>query len=363
MANSDGRALALDGIRGIAAVGVLLYHCGLHLHAPWFVGHGSLAVDVFFCMSGFVVERAYGERLRTGWSAAAFARARLARLYPLYALGLALGIATDLALGAWKGSALPFDTLGCEVVLGVLLIPAMGSGPSSTFPLNPPSWSLFVEACANFVFVLLPRRFGTPVVVGMIAAAATLVTAAALAGLRLTYGGLPEILWLDLARGAFGFGVGVLMSRFDHGRPFAAVPRWPAPLVFGSLAALLLVPRGPVDAWFDPVAILLVCPALVALGVSSRTSPSIGRWSARAGALSYPLYIVHAPIVDAAANLAPAGAASPLPRALALTAAACIALALAAAIARTSEARRARTPAARTNEDAAPALTAVALRS
>jgi len=61
-----GRLSGLDGLRGIAALGVLSFHI-------WRVpgGNGYLAVDFFFLLSGYVMARSYEDRLRDGGSGAA----------------------------------------------------------------------------------------------------------------------------------------------------------------------------------------------------------------------------------------------------------------------------------------------------
>lgn len=56
----------LDGLRGIAALAVVTFH-----FMEWaypdssknFIGHGFLAVDFFFCLSGFVIGYAYDDRI------------------------------------------------------------------------------------------------------------------------------------------------------------------------------------------------------------------------------------------------------------------------------------------------------------
>lgn len=56
----------LDGLRGIAAWAVVIFH-----FMEWaytdpgqnFIGHGFLAVDFFFCLSGFVIGYAYDDRI------------------------------------------------------------------------------------------------------------------------------------------------------------------------------------------------------------------------------------------------------------------------------------------------------------
>src|SRR5215218_10369185 len=84
----------LDGLRGIAALAVVIFH-----FMEWvfpdvsknFIAHGFLAVDFFFCLSGFVIGYAYDDRIgQMGiW---AFFKARLIRLQPLVILGSVLGL-------------------------------------------------------------------------------------------------------------------------------------------------------------------------------------------------------------------------------------------------------------------------------
>ncbi len=58
----DKHHAALDGIRGFAAVSVVVFHVGHWLDAPIALNSG-LAVDLFFLLSGYVLTRAYGEKL------------------------------------------------------------------------------------------------------------------------------------------------------------------------------------------------------------------------------------------------------------------------------------------------------------
>lgn len=85
----------LDGLRGVAALAVVVFH-----FMEWvfpevkknFIGHGFLAVDFFFCLSGFVIGYAYDDRIRK-LGAGKFLKARLIRLHPLVVLGSVLGLA------------------------------------------------------------------------------------------------------------------------------------------------------------------------------------------------------------------------------------------------------------------------------
>jgi peptidoglycan/LPS O-acetylase OafA/YrhL len=83
---------AMDGIRGIAAILVALFHFrATFLHYDNnVIGDGYLAVDLFFVLSGFVLAHAYEHRFARGMTTFEFMRARVIRLYPLYFVGLAI---------------------------------------------------------------------------------------------------------------------------------------------------------------------------------------------------------------------------------------------------------------------------------
>jgi len=69
---SGKRFLGLDGLRGVCALTVLLFHAAnLFHHGPIFQ-HGYLAVDMFFLLSGFVIAFIHEDRLKSGMSLTAF---------------------------------------------------------------------------------------------------------------------------------------------------------------------------------------------------------------------------------------------------------------------------------------------------
>ena len=57
----------LDGLRGVAALLVLVFHISEILSkgvaADNWLPHGALAVDFFFALSGFVIAHAYDRRM------------------------------------------------------------------------------------------------------------------------------------------------------------------------------------------------------------------------------------------------------------------------------------------------------------
>lgn len=84
----------LDGMRGVAALAVVIFHFMEWVYPESHqnvLGHGFLAVDFFFCLSGFVIGYAYDERL-SSLGIWAFFKARLIRLHPLVVLGSVLGL-------------------------------------------------------------------------------------------------------------------------------------------------------------------------------------------------------------------------------------------------------------------------------
>src|SRR6187402_3869302 len=84
----------LDGLRGVAAIAVVIFHFMEWAYSDFsknFIGHGFLAVDFFFCLSGFVVGYAYDDRIRK-MGVKGFFKLRLIRLHPLVVLGAVLGL-------------------------------------------------------------------------------------------------------------------------------------------------------------------------------------------------------------------------------------------------------------------------------
>ncbi|RZK67402.1 MAG: acyltransferase, partial [Pedobacter sp.] len=57
--------IILDGLRGVAALAIVAFHFleVVFEFSKNFLGHGFLAVDFFFCLSGFVIAYAYDDRL------------------------------------------------------------------------------------------------------------------------------------------------------------------------------------------------------------------------------------------------------------------------------------------------------------
>ncbi len=86
--------VVLDGLRGVAALCVVIFHFSemvIWNYSKLWIGHGFLAVDFFFCLSGFVLGYAYDDRVAT-MGLGHFFRMRLIRLQPMVVFGAVLGV-------------------------------------------------------------------------------------------------------------------------------------------------------------------------------------------------------------------------------------------------------------------------------
>ena len=86
---------AIDGLRAIAVLAVMLYHLGF----TWIPG-GFLGVDLFFVISGYVITRLLLDSIARsgGLDLRAFYKARMRRLLPPLAFMM---LTTALFIGIW----------------------------------------------------------------------------------------------------------------------------------------------------------------------------------------------------------------------------------------------------------------------
>ena len=108
---------------------------------------GYLAVTTFFVLSGFVLARSYAETRWTGRSLLRYGAGRLARVYPVYVLSLAVVAPFILADGTPGKAPL-------VAAHGLLLQGWLGHLPVSW---NTPAWSL---SCEIFFYLSFPLAAG-----------------------------------------------------------------------------------------------------------------------------------------------------------------------------------------------------------
>ena len=292
-ADSKPHYVTLDGLRGSAALLVLVYHVfeGLAFAAGVDVitglNHGYLAVDFFFILSGFVIGYAYDDRLRTTMTTGGFIRRRLIRLHPMIVMGALIGFAAFWVQGGvhWDGTHVALSTALLSLLLSLFMIPAFpGSqldvrGNAEMFPFNGPAWSLFFEYIGNLLYVLFIHRLSTRAL-GWLA----FVTGACLALFSLFdlsgYGMLGVGWTLDgwnfpggLLRMLFPYTMGMWLARRFRPRRRVKGAFW---ICSAVLLGLFLVPyipgKSPVclNAVFEMVCVMVIFPLILLTAASSQ---------------------------------------------------------------------------------------------
>jgi peptidoglycan/LPS O-acetylase OafA/YrhL len=287
--NNAARIPCLDGLRGIAAIAVMLFHFNIFFLPQArlsdivpFLGHAYLAVDLFFLLSGFVMAHVYGRVLASNWRAnwLQFAIARFARIYPLLALTtLAMIIVVAISHAPLNWVSLS----GRSLVLQPLLLQQWCGGLNWNYP----SWSISTEAEAYIFFIFAAGLLLTGKYPRVIAACCVFILAALSIGNggSLNYfHGVPALL-----RTLAGFSLGVLLHR-AHADDIRQRRSWAAILavLFTGLAAITRMDFLIVSAF--GCLIFYVVKATDAFGALLNSGPSValGNWS-------YSIYLWHAP--------------------------------------------------------------------
>lgn len=314
------RYVMLDGLRGVAALVVICYHIfeGFATSSvDQIVNHGYLAVDFFFMLSGFVIGHAYdgrwtGNKLKVK----GFFRRRLIRLHPMLIMGVILGLIAFAIQGfvQWDGTPVSRYWVWIATLLTILFIPAYPGagyevrGNGEMFPLNGPAWSLFFEYIGNILYALILRKLSTRVLGIVVVFSAVGLTLFATCNLSGGYSlgvgwSLGEWNFLGgMLRLGFGFSAGLMMARLYRPRHIPGA-FW---ICTGLIVLLLSVPfvgdfdggTGWMNGVYDAACVVLVFPLLLYIGASGRPeNRGLERGYDFLGRLSYPLYIVHYPLM------------------------------------------------------------------
>lgn len=291
---------SLDGLRGVCALSVVLFHAANLFRPGSLLPHGYLAVDMFFILSGFVIALNYELALQTGLRMAGFLRARAKRLLPVYWLGAAFNIAIFI----WMASAGHYPDFTAAMVwlvvplLTFAMLPVFGvpGGGFSPAMMNV-SWSLFVEWLINILYAARLVRLRTRTLASM-AAAGWLVMA--VAGYFTTRGwcvgiSRDDVFTYGLLRGVPAFLAGVVIFRMYKAGMLARLPVLSTEMLLTLWLCIAVVPTFTATPTFDAVAVILFCPLLVMLLI--RSDAGAPAFTRTLGALSYPLYVVHPGII------------------------------------------------------------------
>lgn len=294
---NNSRLLTLDAVRGLAAVCVVMVHLGLEYNYVELVRFGHLGADLFFMMSGFVISRAYDHKLLAGLSWQRFMLLRIARLYPSIFVGLLVGLAAYWVIPA---SAYPFGIisggwyrLGWHSIGHFLLIPDLRAR-EGIFPLNGVFWSLFFELVANLVHGITVRRLTIFRLAFFVVAVGIWWAYTAHTAGKWGWGGGwngPSFM-SGFLRIAWAYGTGMLLHRtVTHPR------RVPAVVPVAMTALVILLPNFGLMTWRIVISAFVLCPLIVVFAAGAEIPPRLSRAAAWIGAISYPLYATHHPLL------------------------------------------------------------------
>ena len=286
VAAAPQRFIALDSLRGIAALFIVFYHMG---DFGWVSGwtpfrSGWMLVDFFFVLSGFVIAASYGARLAQGYPRGAFLLIRLGRVVPLH-LAVVAGF-TLLEFTVFR--PLLGEAHGLwEWLRGTFLLDAFATGAGNFYA--PVSWAVGVEMV---LYTLAALLFGRGMLGTVIAVLLALAGAWGMAVGFKVFG-----FGFLLQRGLFDFAVGVLAWRV-HQRLISIEPGTVlltlAEIALIALMLWLLWIPGKNGSW-----VLLAAPLFaVMVLVFARDRGLVARalhakpflWF---GQLSFALFIVH----------------------------------------------------------------------
>jgi peptidoglycan/LPS O-acetylase OafA/YrhL len=342
---SKPRYEILDGLRGVAALMVIIFHLfETYSKGPAYqvINHGYLAVDFFFVLSGFVIGYAYDDRWdrMTTWG---FFKRRLARLHPMVIAGTLVGA----SLFFFGASAFPkvMETEGWKfalcLVMGLLMIPCGSKldirGWNEMNSFNGPNWSLTFEYVGNILYAFVFRHLPKVALAVVCALSAVLTLDLTMgwdifglfpvkeftnaAGEVIKVGGpqynviggwslTSQQIYIGFARLLYPFLCGMLISRIlpshrSESNPSGSPIRLRGGFWWCALAIMIIFSIPCIggkqciwDGMYQAICIIVIFPLIILAGAGSTTtdkrSTAICKWL---GDISYPLYITHYPIM------------------------------------------------------------------
>lgn len=291
--NAAPRFRLLDGLRFVAALSVVIHHFTARRNNAWgtpvhdlfpalgdVTAYGALGVEFFFIISGFVI-------LMTAWgkSIPSYVASRVARLYPAY--WVAVAATATLLTFIWPGQkSLKFG----EILLNFTMLQGAVGAPN----VDGVYWTLFTEL-RFYIIIGVFMLIGLTVhrVMAFCALWPIVANLAQLADNR----AFNAFLLPDQA--ALFAGGMMIYVIYRHGHSLLA---W---MILGADA--LLAAHATVEAILPSTSeltsrnlssgvctlIVLGCFALVAMASLTRMRELRWRWLTTAGALTYPLYLLH----------------------------------------------------------------------
>ena len=302
----------LDGLRGVAALLVVWYHIfeGYQFAGGKptidFINHGYLAVDFFFVLSGFVIGYAYDDRWGKSLNTGKFFIRRLIRLHPMVIMGALIGTISFALTGLERGDGTLALLCGCLMLPALPGMPREVRGNGEMFPLNGPCWSLFFEYIGNILYAIFIRRLSTRGLTVL-----SVLMSCCLAWFAVTdqsgYSSI-GVGWTADTMNVLGgtlrmlcpFTAGMLISRVFRPKHVRGAFWWCAAVLLVLFHVPFIESDGAlcVNGIFETVCIVGVFPLIVWAAASGKTTDRMSTSVCRfLGDISYPLYIVHYPVM------------------------------------------------------------------
>ena len=254
-----------------------------------------MAVDLFFVMSGFVIAYAYDKRI-PALGALGFVRVRAIRFYPLYLLGLGLGVLRAIILLRLGAPHLTYAWVAIALLVALVFSPAPAI--DSISPLNGPAWSLILEMWINAGYAILFRYMTTIVLLSIVVLSAAALTVFAATSHALGGGPHYSDLVVGIARICYSFPLGVLL--FRHRDKLPDTNRIHVIVVLFTIVCFM-VPDNLYYNYYNLAFILILSPSIVAVGAQLDFNVKVSTYL---GVSSYCIYAIHDPLLMLSAGMA-----------------------------------------------------------
>lgn len=159
----------LESIRGIAALLVVIHHIpswNALFYDVTIIKNAGLMVELFFVLSGFVIFKAYSDRIKTGRDLIKFQFLRFGRLYPVHIIFLfALVLIETIRyiavykFGVSSPNRIPFEENNWSAFIKQLFLLQAFWPNKEAIAFNGPAWSISAEFYTYLLFAFIVLYF------------------------------------------------------------------------------------------------------------------------------------------------------------------------------------------------------------
>lgn len=276
----DIRFDSIQTLRGITALFIVLEHIR-------FLSCGAFGVDIFFCISGFMI------MFSTHKSTKYFLRKRIIRIVPLYYL---MTIGTFLLLLLFPGMFAQTKADPVFLIKSLLFIP-FDIGDGILQPLMRIGWTVNCEIFFYVLFLIamkISHKYRGLICSGLIVLLVILATVLPIDFAPLTFYGAPVM--LEFILGIVSYYIAAALYRMHCQK---ALPKFLLPLciiVSTGLFLVLMITKPTINilgfrrpfVWGIPAFLLVLCIFVIGLFVQKMPAAFV-----RLGNISFSLYLMH----------------------------------------------------------------------